>query len=199
MQDETKRAVAAIAVTERSIEEGEALSGQSGEALEKIVAGAEQATAQVSSIARSTAEQANGSRMISQAIEQVSTMVNHIARSTAEQGEGSVQIMGAVERMKTLTEQVKNSTREQSTMGNFIARSTEHITTMIQQIQRACDEQSRGSDQIVPAVANIMEATDCNLGAVRMLNDSVASQKAQIDLLQLEIAKLNVSGSAPRT
>lgn len=193
VHDDTERAVAAIGEAEKIIVEGESLSRKSGEALEKIVSGVQMATVQVNSIARSTTEQAKGSRMISAAMEQVSGMVSQIARSTRELGGGSEMIMTAVERMKTATEQVKNSTREQSSVGNLIAGSTENITEMIRKIKHACDEQSRGSDQIVPAVENIKLTTDSNLEAVRVLNETVSRLKAQIDVLQSEIGRLHAT------
>jgi methyl-accepting chemotaxis protein len=197
--DETSRAVAAIGKAEKSIVEGEMLSRKSGEALEKIVSGVQMATDQVTSIARSTAEQAKGSKMIREATEQVTSMVRQIAISTREQGEGSAKILTAVDRMKMMTEQVKNSTREQSNVGGFIARSTESITDMIRQIKKACDEQSRGSDQVVPAVQNIKEATESNLGALKVLGETMAELACQISALQGEIDRFSVGAEDPPT
>jgi len=185
--EETDRAVVAIGHAEQNIAEGEALSRKSGEALEKIVAGVQRATEQVNGIARATAEQAKGSMMIRDTTERVTAMVRQIAISTKEQGEGSNLVLSSVERMKILTEQVKNSTREQSNVGNFIARSTENITEMIRHIQKACDEQSRGADQVLPAVESIKVATESNLGAVKVLGESMSALADQIAALQNEI------------
>lgn len=195
VQDETRRAVEAIDEAEQSIAEGEALSARSGEALTKIVAGVEMATAQVGSIARATMEQAKGSQMIREAMEQVSGMVGQIAAATREQGQGSELIIYAVERMKEITAQVKNSTREQSNVGSFIARSTENITEMIQQIKLACDEQNRGSELIVPAVENIKSATEGNLDAVRILGATLDSLAAEIATLRKEIGRFTIGAS----
>ena len=192
VQDETARAVDAIEVAERSIAGGEALSQKSGEALEKIVTGVQRATDQVESIARATTEQAKGSQMIRDAMERVSDMIGQIAGATREQGKGSEMIMTAAERMKGLTAQVRVSTREQAKVGNFIAQSTENITNMIQQIKRACDEQSRGSDQIIRAVENIQESTGTNLGAARMMDDSVSRLSRQLEELQRGMSSFKI-------
>lgn len=192
--EETERAVAAIGQAEQNIAQGEALSRKSGEALEKIVQGVQQATEQVNGIARATAEQAKGSAMIRDTTERVTAMVRQIADSTRQQGEGSSLVLGAVERMKDLTEQVKNSTREQSNVGNFIAETTERIADMIRQIQRACDEQSRGADLILPAVENIKSATESNVGAVKVLGDTMSVLAGQIAMLQNEIDRFNAAG-----
>jgi len=195
--DETERAVAAIREAEQSIAEGEALSRRSGEALEKIVNGVQMATDQVNGIARATAEQSRGSQLIREATERVTAMVRQIAIATKAQGEGGSLVLGAVQQMKTMTEQVKNSTREQSNVGGFIARSTEDITGMIRQIKNACDEQSRGSDQVVPAVESIKAATDSNLGAVKILGETMSTLTAQIAVLQNEIDRFKAGGGEP--
>jgi len=194
--DETGRAVTAIGHAERNIAEGEALSRKSGEALEKIVSGVQRATEQVNGIARATAEQSRGSKMIRDTTERVTAMVRQIAISTREQGDGSSMVLSAVERMKQLTEQVKNSTREQSNVGNFIARSTENITDMIRRIKGACDEQSRGSDQVLPAVESIKAATESNLGAVKVLGETISALATQIAALQNEIDRFQVGSFA---
>jgi methyl-accepting chemotaxis protein len=192
VQDETARAVEAIDVAEKSIADGEVLSQRSGEALAKIVTGVQEATDQVESIARATMEQAKGSQMIREAMEQVSDMIGQIASATREQSKGSDMIMGAAERMKGLTSQVRVSTKEQANVGNFIASSTENITTMIRQIKRACDEQTRGSEQIIRAVENIQESTETNLGAAKMMEDSVSRLSRQLDVLQGEMNSFKV-------
>ena len=193
--EETDRAVVAISQAEQNIAQGEELSRKSGEALEKIVSGVQMATEQVNGIARATAEQARGSLMIRETTEKVTTMVRQIAISTREQGEGSSLVLNAVEKMKSLTEQVKNSTREQSNVGNFIAKSTENITDMIRHIQKACDEQSKGADLVLPAVENIKGATESNLGAVKVLGESMSALAGQITVLQNEIDRFDVSSS----
>uniref|UniRef100_A0A831UEK0 HAMP domain-containing protein n=1 Tax=Geobacter metallireducens TaxID=28232 RepID=A0A831UEK0_GEOME len=192
VQDETARAVEAIEVAEKSIADGEILSQRSGEALAKIVTGVQETTAQVESIARATMEQAKGSQMIREAMEQVSDMIGQIAGATREQSKGSDMIMGAAERMKGLTSQVRVSTKEQAKVGNFIASSTENITTMIRQIKRACDEQTRGSEQIIRAVENIQESTGTNLGAAKMMEDSVSRLSRQLEVLQGEMNSFKV-------
>ena len=193
--EETDRAVVAITQAERNIAQGEELSRRSGEALEKIVAGVQKATAQVNGIARATAEQARGSRMIRETTDNVTSMVRQIAISTREQGDGSSLVLAAVEKMKILTEQVKNSTREQSNVGNCIAESTESITAMIRRIQKSCDEQSKGGDLMIPAVERIKDATESNLGAVKVLGESMQALSAQIAGLQQEIDRFDVSSS----
>ncbi|MBU5638654.1 methyl-accepting chemotaxis protein [Geomonas sp. Red69] len=192
VQEETQRAVDAIDQAERSIADGELLSQKSGEALNKIVVGVTEATAQVTEIARTTVEQAKGSQMIREAMEQVSEMVAQIAKATREQGQGSELIMAAVENMKSLTSQVLSSTREQNKVGNLIAQSTESITEMIRHIKRACDEQTRGSEQIVMSVEDIQQATDANLEATRVMDEAVYKLFRQTEMLKQEMEAFKI-------
>jgi methyl-accepting chemotaxis protein len=192
VQEETQRAVEAIAQAEKSIADGEVLSQKSGEALNKIFDGVKQSTDRMGEIARATVEQAKGSLMIRDAMEKVSEMVAQIARATHEQGQGGELITSAVQRMKELTSQVRGSTREQTKVGNFIAKSTENITDMIQKIKQACDEQSRGSEQIVVAVEDIQQSTSMNLEATRILNEALASLLRQAEIINREMSAFKV-------
>lgn len=192
VQEETKRAVEAINLAEKSIADGELLSQKSGVALGKIVAGVEMASEQVGEIARAAAEQAKGSQMIRDAMEQVTDMIMQIANATQQQNKGSELIMTAVERMKVLTAQVRSSTREQSKVGSLIAGSTENITSMIQQIKRACDEQSRGSEQIVTAVEDIQKSTHENLSAAGTMEKAVHGLFQQVEVLKKEISTFSL-------
>ena len=199
VQDETVRAVAAIKKAEASIAEGETLSSRSGDALNKIVAGAQQSTDRVEQIARAAAEQARGSQMIRDSMEKISSMVSQIARATHEQRQGSELITTAAERMKGLTGQVRVSTREQSKVGGFIAKSTENITEMIQLIRRACGEQSRGSEQIVAAVGDIQLSSTVNLEVTNVMETAVSRLSSQVSLLHKELGKFVVQSQTAST
>lgn len=192
VQAETRRAVDAINLAEKSIADGELLSQKSGVALGKIVSGVEMASEQVGEIARAAAEQAKGSQMIRDAMEQVTDMIMQIANASQQQNKGSELIMTAVERMKVLTSQVRSSTREQSKVGSLIAGSTENITSMIQQIKRACDEQTRGSEQIVTAVEDIQKSTHENLSAAGTMEKAVNGLFQQVEVLKKEISTFSV-------
>jgi methyl-accepting chemotaxis protein len=192
VQEESRRAVAAIDQAESSIFEGERLSQLSGEALVKIVDGVQRTTEQLGGIARSTREQARGSKMIRNAMANVSDMIRQIVVATNQQKKGSDQIMAASERMKRLTVQVRSSTREQSQSSGAIARSTEKMSTMIDHIKQACDEQGRGSQLIVHAIENIRTSTEVNLDAVRVMDVAVAGLGEQTTTLLHEMEAFQV-------
>jgi len=192
VQEETSRAVEAIAQAEESIAEGEKLSQRSGAALEKIVTGVKRASLQVGEIAKATVEQARGSHSIKEAMESVEEMVGHIANSTREHSQGTDFIASAVQRMKELTNHVRTSTREQSRASSLIAHSTEYVTSMVDQIRDACRSQVENSAMISRSVANIQNSTAANTHASSVMDSSVTDLSRQIDLLEKEMAGFKI-------
>jgi len=188
VQDETGRAVTAITGAEQRIAEGELLSRRSGEALGKIVTGVQMATDRVNHIARTTVEQAEGSRNMRMAMERVTDMVMQIAKAMREQGRGSELITAAVARMKELSGEVRTSIRQQSSSGEQVVRSTGDITRMIDQIREACGVQSEGSLRIAGAVAEIQHSTLSTAETTKVMDRAVAGLSRQMELLQEEMA-----------
>lgn len=193
IQDESRRAVEAIAKAGDSIATGERLSQQSGEALTKIVQGAQQTSQQMEEIVRATREQRGGSHMIQGAMQEVADMTRQIAMATQQQEKGGEQIATAAEKMRELSGQVQSSTRQQSNASSAIARSTEEMTTLVGQIKRACDEQNKGSGQILQAVNNISGSTTVNLEAVKVMDSAVENLTEQVETLRKEMSAFKVS------
>lgn len=192
VQEGTRRAVEAIKRADKSIADGEKLSENAGETLNKIVDESQRASGQMGEIARAAVGQARSSQVIRDAMEKVADLVEKFAMATHEQAQGSELIITAVERMKDLSGQVRVSTQEQSKAGALIARSTEEITSMIQQIKRACLEQSRGSEQIVVAIENIQHSGQTNLDTTALMNETASSLSQQVELLQKEMNAFKV-------
>lgn len=193
VQEETKRAVDAIAAAERNIEEGVLLSTKSGEALQKIVTGVKSSTEQINAIARATTEQTTGSSLINESVEKFSRMVQQIGTATNEQAKVSDFIVSSVERMRSLAAQVRLSTQEQSKTSNDIAKATEKITGMIVNIKTSCDIQVSSTADITQAVSSIDHSTDKNLEAATLLDTAVTSLAEQTTVLQKEMGAFKLT------
>ena len=192
VQDEAQRAVDSIEEAEAASAAGERLSRESGEALNKIVAGVGRMTDQMGEIVEATLEETRESRLIKAAMEKVSVMVSQIASATREQQKGSESIMTAAERMNELTSQVRSSTQEQSSASSLIAGAAENTRAMIQRTKAACDEQSLGSERIVQAVADIESCTTVNLEVTVAMDSAVSSLAEQIRVLEEEMSSFAV-------
>ncbi len=171
VQDESRNAVRAMEVGNRSIEAGVQLADNAGQALEEILQSARRSSGMIREISRATNEQAKGSHQVTVAISQIVDMCERISRATQDQKERSQQIVEAAERMKNIAEKVKRTTREQSQGSKLITAAIESINTNIGHISHNTDEQSRGSDQIVRSVDTIREITHRNQQNVGKLED----------------------------
>ncbi len=192
VQDESMKAVEVTDLVERKIEDGVVLSRNSGEALHKIVAGAEKASQRMEEIAKATFEQGKGSGMIREAMERVNDMVAQIAMATAEQENGSGQIIDHVTKMKDLSSRTKYSTTEQSKAAAFVAQNSEEITAMMQHINRICEEQELGGGQVMAAVADIQHSTTVNLESILVLNDALSKLQGHTDMLKKEMGVFRI-------
>lgn len=192
VQEETRMVVETIQGAEKKVAEGESLSRKSGEALQEIVAGVEQAVNRVGGIARATREQARGSMIIRETMEKMADMVGQIAVSTHQQARASEQIMGEVEKMADLTVLVRDATHKQNADGGLISRLTEEIGTMIEQIREACSAQAEGGMQIVEAVADIQTSTRGNLESARVMGEALDDLSQQIGTLEKEVEEFRI-------
>jgi len=193
VQDDTQRAVSAIAIAEQSIKDGETLSSRSGEALNKIATGVQQASDRMTQIAVATSEQSRGSQVIRDAMEQVSGMIEQIATATREQSRGGEMITQAVERMKLLTGQMKQATREQSTVGSTITAHVDKVSVMISQIRAGCSQQRQDGARIVASVETLRTTNQNNVATSDIMEQAVVTLTQQVETLQQEIAAFTVT------
>jgi methyl-accepting chemotaxis protein len=162
LQDESRNAVRAMEVGNRSIGVGVELANAAGAALDEIYHSAKRSSEMIREISRATNEQAKGSHQVTMAINQIVEMCEKIARVTEEQKARSQQIVGAADRMKNIAQQVKQTTREQNAGSKLINAAIQNINSNIGNISRNSDEQSRNSDQLVKNVETIREITSRN-------------------------------------
>lgn len=193
IREETDKAVGAIRATEERVADGEKLSRRSGDALNGIVASVLAVTEQVNEIAKATVEQAAGSRQIHAAMNNVADRVSQIAVSCQEQTVTSKSIMKSVEWMKDLTDKVSMSTARQESAGKGIAESTAQMAGVVEMIRNASEEQAACCDRITDSVTTVHGSSESNLESARVMEAAAESLADQIEVLQREIAKLQVS------
>jgi methyl-accepting chemotaxis protein len=191
--EETNQAVSAIRATEERVADGEQLSRRSGDALNRIVASVQAVTIQVNEIARATEDQAAGSRRIHAAMSNVADRVGQIAVSCKEQTTTSRSILKAVEWMKELTTTVLTSTARQESVGKGIAESTSRMVTVVETIREASIDQAVSCERITESVAQVQGSAEINLEAAQSMEAAMESLAAQIEVLQREIALLQVA------
>ena len=194
VKDESRNAVKAIAVTEKNIIEGETLSTQSGEALQKIVDGVQQVVSEMERISTATTEQANGSGLIRTSTDNVSDMVHQIVKAIEEQEKGSQTIMQASEQVSDLVGQINISIHEQSQAGRSVASGMQDVNAMIQEVFKACEEQTEESKQIEIVVENIKASAQQSLDSTTVVNEATGSLEEQVRLLLKAVGRFNLAG-----
>jgi methyl-accepting chemotaxis protein len=192
IQEQMKRAVAAIQASEESIKAGGKLSLKAGDALGKVVGGVTQTAQQMSEIARATREQARGSELIRTAMEQVATMTNTIAETTSALRAGSEQINGEVGKLREVSSQVMRSMREQAVAGEQIGRLTLHVSESSARIQEACEDQTKGGKRIQQAVESIKVSADSVRQETRVVDGAVSKLGSNTKSLQQEMSSFKL-------
>lgn len=194
VKDESRNAVSAIVETEKSITEGEALSTQSGEMLQKIVDGIRQVVNEMDRISSATSEQVHGSGLIRTSTDKVSDMVHQIVTAIDEQEKGSNTIMQASDRVNDLVGQINISIHEQSQAGRAVASGMQDVNSMIQKVFTACEEQLDESRQITTAVDSIKVSAQESLDSTKVVNDATGSLEEQVNLLHKAVGLFNLEG-----
>lgn len=184
VQNDTARAVKAIEQTERSIEDGVKRSRQSGESLDKIVAGIRQVAAQVGMIARAASEQTHGISDIRGSMEQMTNMLEKIGRAAREQTLASDSIAAAIINMRGVTAQVQSATQQQSTTSTQIADSAAHTLKLARETLSICHDQKEDSSKISKSVEEILSSTDLNLDTARSLDEMLTELQQHVVTLR---------------
>ncbi len=187
VQEESNKAVGAMAAGAQSVEEGVQLSRRAGGALEKILESIKRSNEMVAGIAKATVDQTKSSKHITEAVEKIAEMAQETTGATQEQAQGSEQIMKAAEQMKGVTLQVKKTTQEQAQESKLITQSMEKIMEMVRQINKATQEQTLGTEQVSKAMENIKEVTQSNLSSSTEMFTAVEVLKEEVNHLKEEV------------
>lgn len=193
VKGESRNAVTAIIETEKSIIEGETLSTQSGEMLQKIVDGVRQVVTEMERISSATTEQVNGSSLIRATTDNVSDMVQQIVKAINEQEKGSNTIIQASERVSDLVGQINISIHEQSQAGRAVASGMQDVNSMIQKVFSACEEQTAESRQIATAVDSIKTSAQHSLDSTTVVNEATGTLEEQVRLLLKAVGRFNLA------
>jgi methyl-accepting chemotaxis protein len=189
VREDTERAVKAIALSEKRIAEGSALSQRSGEALLKIVDSIKAASSQMMEINTTAVNQAEASKAMRLAMDHVAEMVEQIARATQEQSDGSELITSAVERMRELTREVMHSISYHQNSASQVVNANEEINVMVAEICEASTLQSASAERIGESLKNFEESTDVHVTSTLVMDEVLVKLARQIDVLQDEMER----------
>jgi methyl-accepting chemotaxis protein len=192
VREETERAVKAITLSEKRIEEGSALSKRSGEALRKIVSGIQEASTRMTEINHTAVSQAKSSEAVQQAMANVAELVERIAHATQEQSYGSKMITSEVGRMRELTQEVMHSISSHKASANQVVKDSGDMNSLVAEICEASILQSASAQRIGESVRDFEDSTEIHVSSTMVIDEILLKLSQQIEVLQTEMGRFRV-------
>lgn len=131
VQQDSARSVEAMSEGSAQVQEGLKLARLAGDALEKIILGAQWSANVANDIADAIQEQTSMNQSIENSIQDVVNVVTENTRATKEQEIGASRVMEAVGKMTSLADQVHRATIEQTKGSAEVINATEEMSTLV--------------------------------------------------------------------
>jgi methyl-accepting chemotaxis protein len=131
VQEDSARAAVAMVEGNTQVKEGLKLARLAGDALEKIILGAQWSANVATDIADAIQEQTAMNQTIEESIQDVINVATENTRATKEQEIGASRVMEAVAKMTALADQVHRATIEQTKGSAEVINATEEISTLV--------------------------------------------------------------------
>lgn len=192
IQGHIKKAAASVEDGMAKVVEGERLSTETTLVLKGIIGKFKIFQSMSLEIAKSTKEQASGSKRVTQNIEVITNTIHQIASATHEQSQGAGQIVKAVEKMRELVAHIKKATAEQAQGSRIIASNTENVMKSIEEIREVLSRQEGESQRISAAVTETTSSITSSMENTRMLEETVSILKKEIDKLKQGLEKFRL-------
>ncbi len=156
VQQNSAKAVMAMDEGNARVKEGLKLARLAGDALEKIILGAQWSANVANDIANAIQEQTMMNQSIEESIQDVVNVATENTRATKEQEIGASRVMEAVEKMTALADQVHRATIEQTKGSAEVINATEEMSNLVrnsvhntQQLMEAATELSQKAETLV--------------------------------------------------
>ena len=117
IQTETSEAVRRMETGTEQVNTGVVTATQAGDALQQIVAKAQDVAGMIQSIAAAAEEQSTASEQVAHNIEKVSAVTEQTAQGTTQAAQAASQLLQRAERMNGLVARFKNTERRQNDVG----------------------------------------------------------------------------------
>ncbi len=157
VRKEAAHAVAVVSQGHERVQDGVKLAELAGQALEKIISGANESSSVISMIADTTGEQTNISRHIMESMDQVLEMVEHIKTATEEQEKSSAYIMTQGEQILLASEQVKAATSEQADVVKHVTLTMDDVRNLIEMTAGRANDSARAASSLAEHAGTLQQ------------------------------------------
>lgn len=189
VQEQSHRAVRAMAAGSEAVEQGVLRSRLAGDALGAIRGTADEASGRVGEIARAAEEQARNSKQVAEAACRTSEHVQEISRALAEQSESTERLLENVTTAVLMCRQMATATVEQGKSAQYITGNIESIVERIRDIQVSALEQERSAAAAAETVTALLDHAREGAQRVPALSEGLSALREEAELLGRELAR----------
>ena len=160
VQEDSAKAVAAMDEGNIRVKEGLKLARLAGDALEKIILGAQWSANVANDIADAIQEQTAMNQGIEDSIQDVVNVATENTRATKEQEIGAARVMEAVEKMTVLADQVHRATIEQTRGSAEVINATEEMSNLVRNGVSNTQQIVEASNKLAQKAETLVEVLD---------------------------------------
>lgn len=160
VQQDSAKAVAAMDEGNARVKEGLKLARLAGDALEKIILGAQWSANVANDIADAIQEQTAMNQSIEDSIQDVVNVATENTRATKEQEIGASRVMEAVEKMTTLADQVHRATIEQTKGSAEVINATEEMSNLVRNSVKNTQQLTEAATELAQKAGTLIEIID---------------------------------------
>jgi methyl-accepting chemotaxis protein len=142
------------------VKEGLKLARLAGDALEKIILGAQWSANVANDIADAIQEQTAMNQGIEESIQDVVNVATENTRATKEQEIGAARVMEAVEKMTVLADQVHRATIEQTRGSAEVINATEEMSNLVRNGVSNTQQIVEASNKLAQKAETLVEVLD---------------------------------------
>jgi methyl-accepting chemotaxis protein len=160
VQEDSANAVAAMDEGNVRVKEGLKLARLAGDALEKIILGAQWSANVANDIADAIQEQTAMNQSIENSIQDVVNVATENTRATKEQEVGASRVMEAVEKMTALADQVHRATIEQTKGSAEVINATEEMSNLVRNSVKNTQQLMKVTTELAQKAETLIEVID---------------------------------------
>ncbi len=187
IQVEVQKAVDIMKTGSDRVKDGVELGQNAEESLDVILERTKRSTESIMQIAKATAEQAKGTKKISESIDEMTDMIESISAATEEQAATGNDIRDRADHMRDLTEHVSKAMEQQMVSSRSISLGMEKVNSVVSGVGEAIKNLSGSTEKVIKAMDIIRQAARDNRSGARNLYYHVTTFKHESAFLKEEI------------
>ncbi|HJZ87832.1 MAG TPA: methyl-accepting chemotaxis protein, partial [Polyangia bacterium] len=190
VQEESDRAMSAMATGVDAVNQGFQVAVGAGDALGEIRQSARAAQKKVQGIARAMEEQAVASRRVADATGHQAQLSQQVVQAIREHAHGGQRIRSAADEMAEVAHRVEERLRTASAGAAGVDEALGDLTVVARDLLRQQKDRMRSAERLQAAVAGVREAEALTAERVKLLGQAAALLRDETAQLQRRLDQL---------